>query len=155
MAIGGSERACMRLLWTRGSGSENLVHRASAKLKISDCTTQEPYPNVGKMIINGDECRINISILLVIIIHEPNLIVQETLVDHAQIKNPEVRRRVLGPSDIYVPEKLYIHRLWWLGHVICMPDDRLLRRALFAVPSSSWKRSSHGQHSPDKTIGGP
>ena len=45
--------------------------------------------------------------------------------------NTKVRRRVLGPRNMSVIEQLHNHRLWWLDHVLCMSDDRLLRRALF------------------------
>ena len=51
-----------------------------------------------------------------------------------RISNIEVRRRVLRPKNISVIEQLYNHRLWWLGHVLCMSDNRLSRRALFAEP---------------------
>ena len=58
----------------------------------------------------------------------------------------EARRRVLGPKNMSIIEQLHDHRLRWLGHVLCMSDDRLSRRALFAEFKSSWKRPSGGQH---------
>ena len=45
-----------------------------------------------------------------------------------------------------VIEQLHHHRLRWLGHVLCMSDDRLPRRALLSEPQSSWKMPSGRQH---------
>ena len=63
-----------------------------------------------------------------------------------RISNTEVRRRVLGPKNTSIIEQLHHHRLRWLGHVLRMSDNCLPRRALFAKPSSSWKRPSGGQY---------
>ena len=45
-----------------------------------------------------------------------------------------------------VTEQLYKHRLWWLGHILRMPYNRLHRQNLFGKPIISWKRPSDGQY---------
>ena len=42
-----------------------------------------------------------------------------------RISNTEVRRRILGPKNMSIIEQLHNHRLRWLGHVLCMSEDRL------------------------------
>ena len=57
-----------------------------------------------------------------------------------RISNTEVRGRVLGPREHEsVIEQLHHHRLRWLGHVLCMSDDRLPRRALLPNPKVTGK----------------
>ena len=63
-----------------------------------------------------------------------------------KISNTEVRWRVLGPKNMSIIEQVHHHRPRWLGHVLRMSGNRLLRRALFAEPKSSWKRPSGDQH---------
>jgi hypothetical protein len=62
-----------------------------------------------------------------------------------RISNAEVRRRVFGRNSPAIDELMTLHRLRWLGHVLRMPTYRLPRRALFAKPCASWKRSQGGQ----------
>ena len=45
-----------------------------------------------------------------------------------------------------VIEQLHHYRLRWLGHVLCISNNCLQRRTLFAELKSSWKRPSGGQH---------
>ena len=35
--------------------------------------------------------------------------------------------------------------LRWLGQVLRMPDHRLLKKALFSMPNSEWRKPRHGQ----------
>lgn len=42
----------------------------------------------------------------------------------------EVGCKVLGPGAQYSEEALNLNRLRWLGHVLCMPTERLHRWAL-------------------------
>ena len=65
---------------------------------------------------------------------------------NTEIGNTEVRQRVLGLRNMFVIEQLYIHRLQWMGYVLRMSDNRLLRRTLFTQPSATWNRNSGGQH---------
>ncbi|VDP60934.1 unnamed protein product [Schistosoma mattheei] len=38
-----------------------------------------------------------------------------------------------------------LHQLRWLGHVLLMPNHRLLRRAMFSGVRVGWKKASGGQ----------
>ena len=52
-----------------------------------------------------------------------------------QISNAELHRMVFGQQETYVIDKLIsLHRLRWLGHVLCMSPDKLPHRTLFAQP---------------------
>ena len=44
-----------------------------------------------------------------------------------RISNTEVRRRVSRPKNMSIIEQLPHHRLRWLGHLLRMSDDRLIR----------------------------
>jgi hypothetical protein len=63
-----------------------------------------------------------------------------------RVSNAELRRRVFG--DTHNKELGYViefHRLRWLGHVLRMEEQRLPKRALFALPDGSWKKRRGGQ----------
>ncbi|CAH8652861.1 unnamed protein product [Schistosoma intercalatum] len=49
--------------------------------------------------------------------------------DH-RVSNAIVRKRVLGKDDESIGEVVKLHQLRWLGHVLCMPNHRLPRRAM-------------------------
>ncbi|KER28116.1 LOW QUALITY PROTEIN: hypothetical protein T265_13641 [Opisthorchis viverrini] len=62
------------------------------------------------------------------------------------ISNSEVRRAVFGRNNSpSIDELITLHRLRWIGHILCMPVERLPRRALFAQPCEGWKRTRGGQ----------
>ena len=63
-----------------------------------------------------------------------------------RISNAEVRRMVFGRQNVgTIDELIRPHRLHWLGHVLRMPSERLLRKALFPQPCTGWKRPRDGQ----------
>ena len=60
-------------------------------------------------------------------------------------RNEDVRRKVLGEASHQLSDQISLCRLRWLGHVLRMPEHRLPRRALFAIPGPGWKRRRGGQ----------
>lgn len=64
-----------------------------------------------------------------------------------RISNAEVRRRVLRSANNTDLEHFIVnHQLRWLGHVLRMHQNRLPKRALFALPGTGWVRKKGGQY---------
>ncbi|KAG5442336.1 hypothetical protein CSKR_109303 [Clonorchis sinensis] len=63
-----------------------------------------------------------------------------------RIRNKTVRKRVLGGATGTSIEECAQHQmLRWFGHVLRMPNHRLLKRVLFSVPNSEWRKQRGSQ----------
>ena len=64
-----------------------------------------------------------------------------------RVSNSVIRKRVFGNSEQInsLAYTVKLHRFRWLGHVLRMPPNRLPRRAMFAQPHISWRKSRGGQ----------
>jgi hypothetical protein len=64
-----------------------------------------------------------------------------------RVSNDCVRYRVFGAGNRSEPLSAIISRirLRWLGHVLCMDENRLPRLALFCCPGVGWKKPRGGQ----------
>ena len=63
-----------------------------------------------------------------------------------RIRNETVRPRVFGcMKGTSIGDCIQHNNLRWLGHVLRMPDHRLLKKTLFSVPDSDWWNPRGGQ----------
>uniref|UniRef100_A0A183JGD6 Polyprotein n=1 Tax=Schistosoma curassoni TaxID=6186 RepID=A0A183JGD6_9TREM len=61
-----------------------------------------------------------------------------------RVSNVVVRKRVLVKDGKSLDEVVIVHQLRWLGHVLPMPNHRLLRRAMFYDVGVGWKKARGG-----------
>ena len=62
------------------------------------------------------------------------------------VSNAAVRHMVFGKRPYSsIDDLVSLNRLRWLGHVLRMHLDRLLKRVLYAEPSEDWKKPRGGQ----------
>ncbi|KAH9594473.1 hypothetical protein MS3_00000259 [Schistosoma haematobium] len=70
--------------------------------------------------------------------------ITRTCWDH-RVSNSEVRHRVSMNDGKPIDEVVNLHQLRWLGHVLCMHEHRLPRRAMLTSVRDGWKEVWGGQ----------